>query len=258
MEDKLITVLTFNSIHELALVQGRLESEEIECFVQDELTVQVTPFPNAIGGIKLQVRESDIERTVAILNEIGYITDNDLQPLFDKFTKIERLTSRIPIIRKMRFELRLIVVLVIFAILATGIIIYIIFPFQYQFERLTENSWCVDYVTYEGKEYMPQTENVRRVGINGICEERMTFYKEGRVMMPGFQTNSIHGEWFLENDSLHISNIDTFANVYNGAYEVIFSRNGLILKSEKTTVYCFSEPLNTLFQSDEMWEKYRK
>ena len=49
MEDKLITVLTFNSIHELALVRGRLESEEIECFVQDELTVQITTFPNAIG-----------------------------------------------------------------------------------------------------------------------------------------------------------------------------------------------------------------
>ena len=68
MDDKLITVLTVTYPHELAIIRGRLESEGIECFVQDELTVQVNPFySNAIGGIKLQVRESNYDEAVEIL-----------------------------------------------------------------------------------------------------------------------------------------------------------------------------------------------
>ena len=68
MDDKLITVLTVTYPHELAIIRGRLESEGIECFVQDELTVQVNPFySNAIGGIKLQVRESNYDKAVEIL-----------------------------------------------------------------------------------------------------------------------------------------------------------------------------------------------
>lgn len=86
-----ITVLTFTYPYEVAVIRGRLESEGIECFVQDELTVQVNPFySNAIGGIKLQVRESDLERTIEILKETGYIKDEDLQP-----SKVETFLHKI-------------------------------------------------------------------------------------------------------------------------------------------------------------------
>jgi len=78
-----VTVLTFTYPYEVAIIRSRLESEGIECFVQDELTVQVNPFySNAIGGIKLQVRESDLERTIEILKEAGYIKEEDFQPSF--------------------------------------------------------------------------------------------------------------------------------------------------------------------------------
>ena len=70
MTDNFITIKTFSYPHEVAIIRGRLESEEIECFVQDELTLQVNPFySNAIGGVKLQVRESDVERAMKILEE---------------------------------------------------------------------------------------------------------------------------------------------------------------------------------------------
>jgi DNA-directed RNA polymerase subunit RPC12/RpoP len=70
MDDKLITVLTVTYPHELIVIRGRLESEGIACFAQDELTVQVNPFySNAIGGIKLQVRESDYSKAVEILEQ---------------------------------------------------------------------------------------------------------------------------------------------------------------------------------------------
>jgi len=79
--EKFITVLTVIFPHEVAVIRGRLESEGITCFVQDELTVQVTPFySNAIGGVKLQVRESDLHQAIEILKETGYIKDEEIQP----------------------------------------------------------------------------------------------------------------------------------------------------------------------------------
>ncbi len=79
--EEFITVLTATFGYEVAVIRGRLESEGITCFVQDELTVQVDPFlSNAIGGVKLQVRESDLEHAVEILKDAGYIKNGDAQP----------------------------------------------------------------------------------------------------------------------------------------------------------------------------------
>jgi len=78
--EKFITVLTVTFPHEVAVIRGRLEAEGIICFVKDELTVQVNPFySNAIGGVKLQVLESDLNQTVEILKETGYIKEENLQ-----------------------------------------------------------------------------------------------------------------------------------------------------------------------------------
>jgi ssDNA-binding Zn-finger/Zn-ribbon topoisomerase 1 len=67
---KLITVNTYTLPHELAIHRSKLESMGIDCFVQDELTAQVHNFySNAIGGVKLQVRESDVEDALEILKE---------------------------------------------------------------------------------------------------------------------------------------------------------------------------------------------
>jgi DNA-directed RNA polymerase subunit RPC12/RpoP len=76
-----VTVLTATYGYEIAVIRGRLESEGNTCFAKDELTVQVNPFySNAIGGVKLQVRESDLNQAIEILKETGYIQDKAVQP----------------------------------------------------------------------------------------------------------------------------------------------------------------------------------
>ncbi|MDR2814047.1 MAG: DUF2007 domain-containing protein [Prevotellaceae bacterium] len=96
-----ITVFSFTYPSEVMIVRGRLESEGIECFVKDELTVQVNPFySNAIGGIKLQVKESDLEQAVKILKEVGYIKEEDLQPPKSLET-LHNIFSKIPVIKNL-------------------------------------------------------------------------------------------------------------------------------------------------------------
>jgi hypothetical protein len=98
--DNFITVLTFTYPYEVAIVRSRLELEGIVCFVQDELTAQVHPFySNAIGGVKLQVKESDLKQAVEILKQAGYIKDEDLQPSKES-VRLNKVMSKIPIINK--------------------------------------------------------------------------------------------------------------------------------------------------------------
>ncbi|GAP71663.1 hypothetical protein SAMD00024442_16_11 [Candidatus Symbiothrix dinenymphae] len=97
--NKFITVVTFTYSHEVAIVRGRLESEGIECYVQDELTAQVAPYySNAIGGVKLQVKECDVKQAVTILVEAGYLKKEDLQPP-KEMVALSKILSKIPIIR---------------------------------------------------------------------------------------------------------------------------------------------------------------
>jgi len=70
MEHRLVTVARFQYPFEAQFARGRLEAEDIYCFLADEHTVGIAwIYANAIGGIKLQVREEDAERALEILSE---------------------------------------------------------------------------------------------------------------------------------------------------------------------------------------------
>jgi hypothetical protein len=95
-----VTILTFSDPVEVAILRGRMEAEGIPCFVQDELTAQLAFFvSDAIGGIKLQVREEDVERAVAFLHQQGYIEEEDFLPSPLEM-KLYRFFSRIPFLRR--------------------------------------------------------------------------------------------------------------------------------------------------------------
>ena len=114
--DNLVTIRTFTFPIDLAIIRGKLESEDIRCFVQDELMSQANVFySRAIGGARLQVRESDLQRAIEILKEGGYLTDQDIQPS-PLFVKLDKATSNIPLIKNLPVEIR-------FAILGTVIIL---------------------------------------------------------------------------------------------------------------------------------------
>lgn len=73
------TIITFTLPHEAHMAKNLLESEGIETMIQDELTAQVDNFlSNAIGGVKLKVRVSDIEQGIKALQAGGYISHNEI------------------------------------------------------------------------------------------------------------------------------------------------------------------------------------
>lgn len=239
--DHFVTIMTFNHPMELAVLRTRLEANGIECFVIDELTTQVNPFySNAIGGVKLQVKERDVQKSVEILKDGGYLNDEDL-PRQRNPNKFEAATSRLPLLKSLRPELRLIMIVASIALVLIGTIYFATLPTT--FERLTKQSWCVDQITYRGQTYMATTNKSIQISGIGFCQESVDMRTNGTIILPGFNSRAPWGKWTLVDNAIEISQIDTFNFVYNGRYDIDVSADKLILKSKETTLYCHPEKI---------------
>lgn len=64
--------------HEYYMLQVFLQSNEINVYLKDELTVSVDPLlSNAIGGIKMYVDEKDYERAVDLMREFDLKSEEE-------------------------------------------------------------------------------------------------------------------------------------------------------------------------------------
>ena len=69
---KFVCLNTFNDYIEANIILGRLQNEDINCWLQDENMVTVFPaLTNAVGGIKLMVAETQAERAAELLSRFG-------------------------------------------------------------------------------------------------------------------------------------------------------------------------------------------
>jgi len=72
--DSWVTIQIFTLPTDAQMAQLRLESEGITCFLKDEETIGVMNlYSNALGGIKLQVLNEDVEQAREILINGGFI-----------------------------------------------------------------------------------------------------------------------------------------------------------------------------------------
>lgn len=119
-----ITVISFTYPQEAYLAKAKLESEGIEVTIKDDLTAQVNNFySNAIGGVKVQVKETDVEQAMQALLEAGYIKE-ETAPTPSFISEFDKKTSRLPLIGTLTVELRFIILI---TILIMAIILPVIF-----------------------------------------------------------------------------------------------------------------------------------
>ena len=70
--DEIVTLTRCDQLIAAQLLCGRLDAEGIECFIPDEhMANQTWHLSRAIGGIRVQVRQIDLERAKQILAEPG-------------------------------------------------------------------------------------------------------------------------------------------------------------------------------------------
>jgi hypothetical protein len=115
--DKWTVIISFTYGYEAHLAKSKLESEEIEVLVRDELNAQVCEAgANAIGGVKLCVRESDVVRAIHSLEKGGYIKD-PVETESKFMNQLSQLTSRVPLIGQFSPELVLMILIALIIIL---------------------------------------------------------------------------------------------------------------------------------------------
>ena len=69
-----VTIYTSMSLPEIYMLQGHLEAMGIPSFTKDERITQMAPYISSLtNGIQLQVRPSDIEKAVDVLQDAGYL-----------------------------------------------------------------------------------------------------------------------------------------------------------------------------------------
>jgi rubredoxin len=67
----MVTVQSFDNYFSANIILTRLQAEGVECYLKDENTVTIDPMlSNAIGGIKLVVKEEDAAAVIKLLR--GY------------------------------------------------------------------------------------------------------------------------------------------------------------------------------------------
>src|SRR5690554_3755710 len=230
------TIKTFTHSTEIIILRSRLEAEGIECFLKDEYTVDANPFySNAIGGVKLQVREKDVSKAMEILKDGGYLTDSlPYQPRLLKL--FEKHSRKLPAIGSLRIEVRLMIIVSLIVLILSLILYFSSLPTIK--EQLTQKNWCVDRVTHLGNVYVPNTISFIQISGGGYCSERIEIKPSGAIKLPGFDSKSTSGNWSITNDSLILSKSESFESLYNGKYSIEISGSELILESKTTKILC--------------------
>ncbi|HWZ35856.1 MAG TPA: DUF2007 domain-containing protein [Mucilaginibacter sp.] len=78
MTDKIVTLDAYYDIMEAEIIRGRLEANDIPCFIADDNVMASVPVYNiAMGGVKIKVFEHDLEACRAILAEEPILAEGD-------------------------------------------------------------------------------------------------------------------------------------------------------------------------------------
>ncbi|CAN5262709.1 hypothetical protein BH09BAC1_BH09BAC1_12750 [soil metagenome] len=245
--ENFVTIKTFTYPHEIAVVRGRLESEGIETFVADELTAQTYNFySNALGGIKLQVREYDVELALAILEEAGYPKELPAKtPLI--WDKLWALLNFLPLINRLNPIYGFFILVAIICGFAVLITYLIIRPTTE--EMLIGNNWCLDYIMYQDVRYTPHTVySGMHLSLSrpSFCKESIQFDKRHRVWLPGFETEDIFGHWEIEGDYLVLTDLSAFNNVFERKFLVDEGKDYMTLTSDSTIIISYKNEGYTL------------
>jgi hypothetical protein len=77
--EKFVTIAVFQYPAEAYVLKAKLEAYDIPVFLRDEFTVQSHNFySNAVGGVKLQVMESDVDKAKDLITSTELIEEQDI------------------------------------------------------------------------------------------------------------------------------------------------------------------------------------
>ena len=225
-----ITILSLTYPSEIIAPKNKLESEGIECFVKDELTVQVHNFySNAIGGIRLQVREKDFAKAKEILIEYGFLEKEKIESTL--WDKVEKSTGNIPLINHLSPPVRFLFLTAIFISIISFSFFYFSFRSSVPQDRglytlLSNSRFCTNSIKFKDQIIIFREE------LEGepFCDLEIKFLRSGEIRIG----NNIKAKWHTYNERLYLEKADTLEEIIQGKYDYKLSGDKITFRSENT------------------------
>ncbi len=220
------------------MIRSQLELEGYEVNLLDELSTQVAPhFSFATGGTRVQVLEEDLQSAIEFLTGLGYLSEKEER----KAKWVDKLivfTGKIPGLRRLRFEARLLIfaTIVFSAIIAPLAILSI----PSDTEKINNTSWCVVEVKHNGEIIMPEEQIITLTGNGG--SEGVRFREERPMILPAYGDNSTNASWLISDGQIVISRISSRSfmggkeNLFLGRFDYSFSEGEMLLTSKETRI----------------------
>jgi len=184
--EKFVTLVRFQFPHEAFVIKSKLESEDIEVYLKDEQLIQVHNYlSNAIGGIKLQVKESDIHRALPLLKEAGLLKPTDVTNETRLQKWIVRVLDNSPLFKKLSRVPKFILHLLIFGLLLTFLFFIFTLPTKEEksFAQEQHEKFIAEWKFYQ--EYLPYADSLVEydpVGAVAYIQELNKSYPENEYL----------------------------------------------------------------------------
>lgn len=235
-------VASFTYPHEMLAIEARFKSEGIDYHIADDLIVGVFQFAsNAVGGIKLIVADQDVERALKILGEEGYDSREEVAHEVKLLARIDKFTSKIPLLGRLPLLLRLFSLLIVPALVVAIILSILLRPTIT--EVLVAQDWCLVSATHNGNdvsfETIPHQEQFVTFQIDPdvACLYYMRFEKMGRFYLEGLPNNmGTYGTWSVVDDELIIEDVNYYPELLNASFDVDYNGNSVIFESDQAVI----------------------
>lgn len=120
--DKMVEIARFQYPMEAQPLMALLKSEGIDCYLRNEYSSQVMAGYVDIGGARIEVLESEVQRALEIMKDGGYeIPDENEEE--EEIRVVSGLGSKIPWLKRFPLEKQIIIILGAIAILL-GLLIF--------------------------------------------------------------------------------------------------------------------------------------
>ncbi|MGL4781490.1 MAG: putative signal transducing protein [Bacteroidales bacterium] len=117
--NRLIEITAFNQVNEAYILRSLLESKGISTYIQDENIAAI--YGAGVGGIKVMISSADIKEAKEIMDEHGYLINDDVAALLDDTPQPEKAVHPAP---RLEVHVRVISITLIIVLIVLLIVFY--------------------------------------------------------------------------------------------------------------------------------------
>jgi hypothetical protein len=122
MDDKMVEIARFQYPEEAQALVALLKSEDIDCYIRNELSTQVMGGYVDMGGVRVELLESEAPHALEVMAANGYdIPDENEEP--EQIKTVAGWARHIPFLRSLSLEKQILFLFILIAV-CTGLLIF--------------------------------------------------------------------------------------------------------------------------------------